>query len=323
MKSISSKFVYMLVAILCLSISSYGQTNKLEKRIYLFDITASMQGNGKGGTENIFEEVKLNLINAIKAIDSKETEIVIMPFTDRVHSKKEFLVDDLQGIIEYINALEVLKGDTNIADAWQAGVKEINTERMNYLFLLTDGIHNTGPDKEILYDRLKEWKKLSENKYYFGFYVMLTKISEDKELEMAIKDTSQLFILKSANVNITFLTTNYGWKTNIKNNKRVKIQYKKNTSKRFAYDLQIKATLNNNPYYRIKSVENNLKEDLSIVLEIEELLPLKDLPIETDLTFELEYEKEKYPLLFVIPEKVKLKIQNRGIRSVSIKEKGK
>ncbi|MBB1137961.1 vWA domain-containing protein [Myroides sp. WP-1] len=300
---------------------AYGQVNKLEKRIYLFDVTASMEGRGQGGTENIFADVKHSLLNAIEAVQSPKTEIVLLTFTNKVHEKKSFFINELDSIRKYIDQIQVQKGDTNIADAWEAGVEEVNPDKLNYVFLLTDGIHNTGPDKQILYDRLKGWGDYAMNHYYYGFYVMLTKTSEDVELEKVIKETNQLYIIKSPHVNITFLTTSSGWKANIKNNKRIKIQYQKNTFTPFPYQLNIKATLSDNPYYKIKRVDNHLSQDLSLILEIEELVPLKQIPIEVDLTFTLDYEREKYPMLFIVPEKVNVKIQNRGIRSVTIKEK--
>lgn len=319
MKILQQYSLFILLLIFCTA--TYGQINKLEKRIYLFDVTASMEGRGQGGTENIFEDVKRSLIGALEAIESPKTEIVLMTFTNKVHEKKTFFIKDIDSIRMYIDNISVQKGDTNIADAWEAGVQEVDSDKLNYVFLLTDGIHNTGPDKQILYDRLKGWGDYASNQYYYGFYVMLTKVSEDEELEKTIKDTNQLFIVKSPHVNITFLATSYGWKANIKNNKRIKIQYQKNTSSPFPYQLDIKATLNDNPYYKIKRVDNHLSQDLSLILEVEELVPLRQIPVEVDLSFTLDYGREKYPLLFIIPEKVNLKIQNRGIRSVTIKEK--
>lgn len=320
MKIIIQRYILFFMSIMYCTIT-YAQIDKLEKRIYLFDVTASMEGRGQGGTENIFEDVKLSLVKALEKIESKNTEIVLITFTNKVHDKKTFLIEEMDSIRSYVNNLQVRKGDTNIADAWQAGEEEVNPDKLNYLFLLTDGIHNTGPEKQILYNRLKAWEDFAAKKYYFGFYVMLTKVSEDEELEKTIKDTKQLYIIKSPDVDITFLGTSYGVKANIKNNKRIKIQYKKNTSTAFTYNLDVKATLNDNPYYRIKTVKNLLNHDLSLVLEIEELLPLKDLPLEVDLTFTLDYGKDEYPLLFVIPEQVRLKIQNRGVRKILIKEK--
>ena len=64
-----------------------------------------------------------------------------------------------------IENLSIKKGDTNIADAWSRGLQEIDSTRINYIFMLTDGVHNWGPEKEILYERLGEWQHIANNKY--------------------------------------------------------------------------------------------------------------------------------------------------------------
>ena len=50
---------------------------------------------------------------------------------------------------------------------------EQSEERVNYMFLLTDGLHNIGPSKEELVHTLQQWETLSRSKYFFSFYLKI------------------------------------------------------------------------------------------------------------------------------------------------------
>lgn len=57
---------------------------KLERRVYYLDVTASMIGYNN--SQNIWNTVVANLKHAINAIDNPTTEIVIKTFTDANHN---------------------------------------------------------------------------------------------------------------------------------------------------------------------------------------------------------------------------------------------
>ena len=65
--------------------SSNARASKLmdERRIYLVDLTRSMEGYN--GAEDIFDKVKEQLSNAINAMNDTASGIVIIPFTDKPH----------------------------------------------------------------------------------------------------------------------------------------------------------------------------------------------------------------------------------------------
>ena len=65
--------IITLIIFTFISISSYAQINKAEKRIYLFDVTASMEGKGVVQTANVFSSVKRNLQHSIELIKNKNT----------------------------------------------------------------------------------------------------------------------------------------------------------------------------------------------------------------------------------------------------------
>ena len=75
------KLVVISVFILFSSLQPvFAQAPTTEKRIYLIDLTGSMEGRGSIQTPNILQTVKDNLAATIENIEDPLTEIIIIPF---------------------------------------------------------------------------------------------------------------------------------------------------------------------------------------------------------------------------------------------------
>lgn len=306
-------------SLFCFLISQavYAQNYMQERRIYILDVTASMEGKGVVKTPNIFDHVKKELYNTLKSIENPNTEIVIVPFTDIPHKPIIGSISKRDSLLNEIQNLNIKKGDTNIADAWSFGMHKLDSTRVNYIFLLTDGLHNCGPEKEILYERLKAWEEISQNKYYFAFYVMLTPNAKEQEICQIVDSTSQMWLIESMDVNVTFVTSNLNIMANVKNEKTVKLPFNINNKNLSKNDLNFTIEIEKNPYYVIKNFKNYIKEGY-VLFDIVELKPLMDLPIETWLKLYIKYDKEKYYMTFFTPEVINFKVINKGIREMTI-----
>ena len=312
----------MLIIYVCLFMCPFlfSQVTLKEKRIYLVDVTASMEGKGGTETPDIFQKLKSELSSTINAINNLSTEVVIIPFTNQPHQKIEGFINERQSILDQIQKLAIKPGDTNIADAWKAGVEEIDSTKVNYLFLLTDGLHNCGPSKEELFERLSEWQDFAQGHYFFSFYVMLTPNAKEQPICNIVEETEQMWLIESMNVNVSFIKSGLNLKTNIKNKKRVKLCFTSNNAQIFKNDLEFSLELDKNPYYKITNQKRNWKERY-IAFDIKELKSLMDLPVETKSRLRIHYDKKKYPLIFFTPESMNLTIENVGIRKMTITEK--
>lgn len=310
----------ILLLFLTATLNSSAQTYLTEKRIYLLDVTASMNGKGAVETPDIFDEVKRRLQQSILNLQASETEVVIIPFTKHPFETIEGRVSNADSLATEIGKIKIQKGDTNIADAWNAGVAELDSTKVNYLFLLTDGLHNCGPSADSLYNRLATWKDISDGKYMFSFYVMLTPNAKDMEITKIIEETENMWPIESMDVNVSFINTSLHYSANVNNNKAIRIFFTSNNSPVFDSELQFDIELESNPYYGIKKINNNI-QDRYIEFELEELLPRIDLPIECNLKLSFVYDKKKYPLTFFTPEAIDLHIVNKGIRTMNIREK--
>ena len=309
--------VYLLI-FLCLS--AFSQITLNEKRIYLVDVTASMEGKGNISTPDIFKKVKTELTNTINSINNPTTEIVIIPFTNQPHQGIKGTIKDKKTLLDNIQNLSVKPGDTNIADAWKKGVDEIDTSKINYLFLLTDGLHNCGPSKESLYQSLSEWGITAKDKYFFSFYVMLTPNAKEQPICNIVESTEQMWLIESMNVNVSFIKSGLNLKTNIKNKKRVKLYFTSNNTQIFNKDIDFSIQLDDNPFYKLANPQRNWKERY-VVFDIQELKPLMELPLQVQYKLRIKYNKGKYPLVFFTPETMNFTIENVGVRKMTIREK--
>lgn len=306
MKKIS---LILLFALFCSIHSSYGQYNLSEKRIYLLDITASMEGRGMVETPNIFDDVKQKLSNAVSQIGNDNTEVVIIPFTNVPYEPIRGYTNNIDSLVNQIDQIGIKRGDTNIADAWSRGIAEISPSKINYLFLLTDGLHNDTHESSVLYERLRGWGDVSKDNYFFAFYVMLTPNAKEQEICNIVDELDQMWLIESMDVGVTFITTTLNISNNVNNSKIVRINLESKKRDIQYNNIGLNIEIDDNPYYKIDSVNAHLNEGY-IDFELVELIDKIDIPIEYDAKIKISYNKKENPLLFIIPEVLNFNMLN-------------
>lgn len=300
----------------------YAQTITSEKRIYLFDVTKSMIGRGSVNTPNIFDEVKKSLEEAVDDIADSRTEIVIIPFTDKPVSNEEIIhgtIAKKDTLRMQIESLNVKSGNTNIADAWSKGIEYLDSTKVNYMFLLTDGLHNSGPDKEVLYERLKAWDTICEGKYFFSFYVMLTTNAIEQEIQEMTRNTKQMWSIESLNINAALIKTSLVQRFNIFEDKTIGVEFSSNNPKVFLEDLNVQFDIEDNSYYTISSTRRSADNSKIYEFDVIEKTEKINIPIDVTLKINVNHNEEKYPLVFFTPNELDFRILNRGVRRMTLK----
>lgn len=312
---------HFLIA-LVLSLFSVGemfaQSPITEKRIYLVDLTGSMEGRGNVPTPNILQTVKDNLEETINNIEDTATEIQIVPFTNKIG--KDIIsgrISEKESILSSIRSLHTLSGDTNIADAWSYGVSLLDSTKINYLFLLTDGLHNNGPTKEELFDRLRTWSSMAKGKYMYAFYVMLTPNAKESEICEIIDSTDNMWLIESMNLNTSLVRTSINTRKNVFSNHTASLSFLSNNKNADLNNLGLSVTVEDNDYYDIQNVTKSPVGDI-YSFDIVEKRPKLQMPLDTTLTLHFSYDTLANPFVFLTPDKVDFQIVNQGPRTVSI-----
>lgn len=310
--------IYILLIALLYCCLSHSANFKNEKRIYIVDVTASMAGKGVVASDNIFQKVKNELKSAVSSIEKPTTEVEIITFTNKIHQRISGVASNKKDLLTQIDGIKVSNGDTDIANAWLEGQKLVDDKKVNYVFLLTDGLHNTGTPKENLYNILKSWESFSNGKYIFGFYVMLTKQAREQNIRNIVQETNQLWLIESMNINAIFAMLPMHIKANIRSSKTLKLPFSISSKKSFDKKMPFTLKLESNPFYKIEKVSIN---EGQMIFKIKELKPIMEIPLQTKLKLYVEYDHAKYPLVFFTPDILYFTISNHGVRKVTIKDK--
>lgn len=160
--------------LLCVALYAQRERNY----IYLFDCTQSMKT-----VVDIWEPTKNYLKVDIEKLSMSST-ISIIPFQGITHPAIQFERGSFNWnkIDEQFNKYIEDRTNTNICSAWDEGVKCIDVNKDNYLFVLTDGEDNV-KGTEALCQRIREWCGKYKNSY--AFYVMLTDKAKEKEKDLS------------------------------------------------------------------------------------------------------------------------------------------
>lgn len=150
--------------------------------IYLFDCTKSMKGYN--GAPDIWEPTKKYLKSDIER-QTPGTMVHVVPFQGQNLPSYKFeankfnwksMEKDLDEIIENVT-------NTNICDAWDLGLRFIDINKDNYIYLLTDGVDNKKGPAELA-KRLANFCGKYRNTR--AFYVVLTKDAINPQVKQIV-----------------------------------------------------------------------------------------------------------------------------------------
>ena len=77
--------------------------------------------------------------------------------------------------------------------------------------------------------------------------------------------------------------------------------------------------LQENDYYAVSSTRRDSVNPSFYEFDVIEKQDKTQIPIDVNLTLHVNYNKQKYPLVFFTPEDIDFRIINRGVRRMTIK----
>lgn len=309
-----------ILSLLCAFSTCIAQDFLPEKRIYLLDVTASMAG--VEGNENVFDTVKVQLRNAI--LDTKEdptSEVVVIPFA---HKAFPALSGDCEKMLQELKELPTYRKNTNITAAWEVGLEQLDSTKLNYLFLLTDGSHNFDKDTTRLHNGLRSWNQIADGKPYYAFYLMLTqKASKDQNIRAIANEVNQMWNIESLNVNATFAKTTLRPKTvNVFDRKIIKIPVMCNHLDIILNLDTLNVSIPENYFYAIDHawIEPHPTDSrfAMVCASIIEKRPKIEMAESLRLPFSISFDRDRFPLVFFTPEVYDIIIKNKGKNTCTI-----
>lgn len=112
--------------------------------MYMLDGTSSM-ARLKVGPDTLWNAVRNSLEKVILEVDDTSTLVVVAPFWENVLDvwNTKSTASGKREIIRKIRNFKVGGRNTNISAALEKGYSLMDPNYVNYLFLMTDGEHNT------------------------------------------------------------------------------------------------------------------------------------------------------------------------------------
>ena len=278
----------LVLSIVLVSTFSFGQNFKKEKRIYMLDITKSMWG--LGGGSDIYEEVKDALYKGVSDIQDPETIITIIPFqathtydilnswTFRARDVAKF--DSAKQKIDSYSLESAPGGYTDIYSALETAKKHIDDDRINYIFLLTDGEQSSVPSspnkinrvdfsEENLLGSLSNWCNYSREEGVHLFYVMLTEVAANETIFEIIKKECNAYAVKGTNINIAFIKPKSNdIKINLNDNpEKLVIDLTANNWDYIDKDVSVNLELENNTLFELKN-KTTILENNKVIIQL-------------------------------------------------------
>lgn len=325
-----------------LSTLSIGQNFKSEKRIYMLDITKSMFGQA-GGKYDIFDDVKNALYKGISDIKDPETIITVIPFqathtyeileswTFKARDILKF--DKMKKAIDSYNIDTVPRGYTDIYSALEVAKRNIDIDRINYIFLLTDGEQSAVPSSPTktyqidfsaknLKDSLKGWCEYSKTKDVHLFYVMLTDAAIDKEVRDIVAAQCNAYISEGTNINIAFIKPKSNQvNVNLHDSpEKLKIDLTANDLTYLPSGMTIDLELENNSIFELKNKTESLinKDKLVVHLKRKNGASFEDLllnsPIESKLLLKLSTTND----VKILKPNISITVKNKKERVLTL-----
>lgn len=226
--------ISILFLIVCLSFPLRGNSQifKGERRVYFLDATFSMITNKVGNT-TLWDQSKQNLIKAIQNINDEDTEIVVIVFADDKDShnaewrryEEKATNDGKKNIINQIKELQA-HGNTSMTNLGKPIryfiEKEAKPDKINYMFLMTDGAHEQGEAPQNVIKQ--SWDSTSP--LTFGFHVELINLkntSSSQALKSEINKHERIWTVQSADVDLNLIRLDNKAIMNIRDENSVEI----------------------------------------------------------------------------------------------------
>ena len=192
----------------------------------------------------------------------------------------------------------------------------ITKDRVNYLFLLTDGTHNT-PNTTDPVKVIQDWSKSFDNKESYGFYVMLHRDAKNDNIVSAVKSNPEMWVVESADINVNILRFNgvINFNTRIDNAITLPVSgpYKRVNSK------IAEVKVSTNPYYQVKLINGDLQQG-EVTIEVINKQPLSQTPDVYSLDITLITDSND-DFTYIIPASIRINCNNKKERVLKITPK--
>ncbi len=225
------RILSIVIFIASLSLNAAAQTG--ERIVILWDVTGSLlpqkegikdldgskipvytQGNG------MWKDLKEAIIECIQyAEEDPGNEITIVTFNDDIRDvySQKASAEGKQSLVDYVRTYKYKSHKyTNIVAAVNKFYSLLGKEKINYMFLFTDGDNDHPTTKAQLIPTLDSWTTRTSGHDAFGFYVLVHPDADKSDIRNSVQSQDNFWIVKDAKVRIKICSFPSSLKYNIR-----------------------------------------------------------------------------------------------------------
>ena len=228
------------IVLLIASLSLNAAAQSGERIVILWDVTGSLLPQKEGMKDldgskipvyakgnGMWRDLKEAIIECIQyAEGDPSNEITIVTFTDAVRDvyTQKASADGKQSLVDYVRTYKY-KGHkyTNIVAAVEKFYSILGKDKINYMFLFTDGDNDHPSTKAQLIPTLDSWTTRTFGQNAYGFYVLVHPDADKSDIRNSVQSQDNFWIVKDAKVRIKICSFPSSLKYNIRDEKGPKI----------------------------------------------------------------------------------------------------
>jgi len=311
-----SLHILIIIILISISCSTSLAQDRFKKKKYIFELDITKSMCGYGGAPAIFEQVINQLCAAIENINDANSEIVISTFQDKIvntWSVKDASSDSKKVLIKNLKDIKcenLAITSTNTYVAWADAKRNLDASKINIVFILTDGQHNSSTNsKTEMLNMISNWDNNTEEAY--AILVQLTSSAIDNDVRQRVESTNNVQIIQG----IEFFVLQIKEPKQIVNTEETmefEIDLTKDNWKK-AYD-NVDLTFNfDNQYFELSKYSCKIS-DLPIKIQLKPKVSIDQIKQELQKTSFSNLEiiiNDNYPQIKLIDNKVSIQINNK------------
>lgn len=322
----NSRFIMLVVGLL---ICGQGFAQSGEHIVILWDVTGSLLPQ-KEGTKDLdgsviptysqgngmWRPLKEAIIDCIEYAEEDPGNIItIVTFNDGIRDIQSKMASSVgkEELVNYVKNYKY-KGHkyTNIVAPVKEFFSLVKKDRINYMFLFTDGDNDDPRTKELFIPTLDSWRNNTNDQNAFGFYVLVHPDANKPEIRQSVESQDNFWIVDDAKVRIKICSLPSSLKYNIRDEKGPKTIGIRGKYANAKGEVQL---VSDDTYYDVfcsNSAINNGRIDVEVKPKAGINPPQSHI---VKLTPKLS---DADPYTFVGPQKINLEVSNLPERSLNL-----
>ena len=235
-KSQRSILRVLSTVLLIASLSLNAAAQNGERIVILWDVTGSLLPQKEGMKDldgskipvyskgnGMWRDLKEAIIECIQyAEEDPGNEIIIVTFNDSIRDvyTEKASAEGKKSLVDYVRNYKY-KGHkyTNIVDPVKKFYSLLGKDKINYMFLFTDGDNDHPATKAQLIPTLDSWTTKTFGQNAYGFYVLVHKDADKSDIRNSVESQDNFWIVKDAKVKIKICSFPTSLKYNVRDEK--------------------------------------------------------------------------------------------------------